>query len=450
MRREEGTGEISLFFKDTSSYGTSVNNTPCGKHEDTKIKNGSKITMGDITLTAKRIPLVFMFHNKKEVASADEKAWIEKIGVPNIIGGKMEYKDVSKATHLIADTLNSKKITKKLLTALLRCIPIINSKWVISLANNLGHGLPDVKKPEYAPSIESNDSFSDYVGLTQKSLHVNYERKSLFENVNIVFFEQKQYDMFHEIMSYGGGNPVMWERDVFFPAVIPGCTTIAMKPTDEEEQKLRITIFRKRNYVIIDDEMLVKSIVFVRPIQSIVDEINKSETAIINEMKRSSTIHNNHNVNREVKEEEDLRNGGYGDGGDDGEKKDENADEIEENEKESAQHQEKQKEIELQSPPAKFPRLYEGAGTSAPPPLPKNSIPVIPLQEDNIRGSVKIQYAYLVRNKNNNNSKTPLYTTKTFRKSGTGNHSMAEIDTSNVQRRKPIKFVRCIVGKKSF
>lgn len=420
VKLEEGTGETVLLFKDTSSYGTTINNTPCVRDEDTKVKHGSTITMGDITLTATHIPLVFMFHNKKDIASAERKAWIEKIGVPSMIGGKMEYKNADKVTHMIADTLNSNKITKRLLMALLRGIPIINTKWVTTFANNLKLGIPDVKNPEYAPTIE-NDGYSEHAGLTQESLHVNCERTRLFENVNIVFFEQKQYDMFRDIMCCGGGYPVMWERDVFFPKLTPGCATVALKPTDEEAEKSRMNVFRKRNYAIIDDEMLVKSIVFVRPIKDLVSELERNEPINDGEMIRTppqSDTQDHHTTHQQ----QDL---------------------------------EQQQLHHYQPPPAKFPRLYEGAGTSAPPPK-KPEKAVVRESEDvsNTRGGIKVKYAYLVCEHENNDSgtgeseKPPLFTTKTFKKSG--GPQQRPTMTSPTTQIKPIKLVRRIVGRNDF
>lgn len=431
VKRDEGTGETVLFFKDTSSYGTSIDNTPCVRNKETKISPDSTITMGDITLLAKRIPLVFMIHSKKDIASAEKRAWIEKVAVPTVIGGQMEHKDVFKATHMIADTLNSKQITKRLLTALLKGIPIVNTKWIVTLTKRLSLGPPDVADPEYAPAIESGDSSSGYAGLTQESLRVNDERKRLFENVDIVFFEQKQFDMFHEIMSCGGGNPVLWEHDVFFPQVTPGCTVVAMKPTDEESEKLRMTIFRKRNYEIIDDEILVKSIVFVRPIKDIVKEIQKEK-----------------NVPWRREEEEDN---GIDDGAcEKGRVPSQNGDDHD-------QTQEAQ-------PPAKFPRLYEGAGTSAPPPKrPESELLQIDDDDEDARRGIKVQYAYLVReNRSDGNGGTnpKLYTTKTFKKAGTvqqqqqhqQHHHQQQQQSGMPQNQlmKPIKFVRCVVGKDNF
>lgn len=418
MKRDESTGETVLFFKDTSSYGTSVNSTPCVRNEETKIKPDSTITMGDITLLAKRIPLVFMFHSKKDIASAEKKAWIEKVAVPNIIGGRMEHKDVFEATHLIADTLNSKQITKRLLTALLKGIPIVNTKWVATLAKKTSLGLPDVADPEYAPAIENGDSASEYAGLTQESLRVNDERKKLFENVNIVFFEQKQFDMFHEIMACGGGNPVLWERDVFFPQVTPGCTTVAMKPADEESERLRMTIFRKRNYEIINDEILVKSIVFVRPIRDIVKEIQKDKGAF--------------RRNEEVEKDDEGEKSAPSQSGDD------------------------QDQTQEAQPPAKFPRLYEGAGTSAPPPKkPASELPQDGDDDDDEddRRGIKVQYAYLVRENRNDGSRganPQMFVTKTFKKAGTVQRPQQQPGAAPNQPVKPIKFVRCVVGKKTF
>lgn len=396
-------------FTDTSSYGTSIDSKPCKKGEPTRVKHKSTITMGDITFLAEHIPLVFMFLNKSAIASAETMAWVERIAVPCIIGGRMEYKDTSRATHIIADRINPKQITKRLLLALLRGTPVVSTKWVSALAENIAGGLPSTDDIEFAPEVVCAPGDGTDTKTLRENLRVNSARRSIFGNVNVVFFEQERYDGFQEIVSCGGGMPVLWEHSDFFPTVTPGCPVIALAPLNEESEAARMRLFMKRSFEIVDDETLVSSIMFVRPIMELVDEI----------------------VQR--------------------------------------RHPEKKK---VQDIPTKLPHLYEGAGTSAPPPLPQKPAPVqdpsdvdaaVALQDNTQKFNV--QYARLVHkrkdesnltNDNSNNAEPQPLSRKNFKKSTADVNSSRDqqnsahlsslfANTSPSPEKKRIKLVKYVV-----
>lgn len=158
------------------------------------LKEGDRILFG-------RANHIFTVHKFNVSVVASTLLPAEKKELDTLIlrlGGKISDKITPNTSHLVMQSIT---ITSKLTYALAHCIPIVKIDYwrkVCNAATN-NETFPDPK--DYMPLL--NES---YLRDQNLSFAVDLRRKTLFRGKTFLFFSQRQYDVYHEIIQGAGGK----------------------------------------------------------------------------------------------------------------------------------------------------------------------------------------------------------------------------------------------------
>lgn len=190
--------EQTLTLKDTSKYGTFVNNqqitTPVN------LKSGDLVTFG-------------VFQSKFSVVHLQPvvcSSCLDNAGQASLsqavlaLGGKLVGSWSQDCTHLV---MSSIKVTIKTISALLCCCPIVKPEFFSELSRAVQQKLPPPKAESFIPEIDEPSLNKDDVNLGAVPL-----RKQLFSGRTFIFLSAKQLKRLRAAVSFGGGRSQLLEE----------------------------------------------------------------------------------------------------------------------------------------------------------------------------------------------------------------------------------------------
>ncbi|XP_004541380.2 nibrin [Maylandia zebra] len=190
--------EQTLTLKDTSKYGTFVNNqqitTPVN------LKSGDLVTFG---VFQSKFSVV---HLQPVVCSScldnDGQASLSQVVLA--LGGKLVSSWSQDCTHLV---MSSVKVTIKTISALLCCCPIVKPEFFSELSRAVQQKLPPPKAESFIPEIDEPSLNKDDVNLGAVPL-----RKQLYSGRTFIFLSAKQLKRLRVAVSFGGGRSQLLEE----------------------------------------------------------------------------------------------------------------------------------------------------------------------------------------------------------------------------------------------
>ncbi|XP_047455372.1 nibrin isoform X2 [Mugil cephalus] len=188
----------TLTLKDTSKYGTFVNNQRLTA--PVNLKAGDTITFGVFESKFS------VGHQKPVVSSScldnDGKASLSQTLLA--LGGKLVNNWTQDCTHL---AMPSVKVTIKTISALLCCRPIVKPEFFSELNRAVEQKLPPPKAESFIPEIDEPSLSKEDVNVGLLPL-----RKQLFTGKTFVFLSAKQLKRLSAPVSFGGGRSQLLEE----------------------------------------------------------------------------------------------------------------------------------------------------------------------------------------------------------------------------------------------
>lgn len=190
----------ALTLKDSSKYGTFVNNQRLSENEVKNLEPGDSVTFG-------------VFHSKFSVESQkivvcsscldnDGKASLSQALLA--LGGKMVNTWTQDSTHLV---MPSVKVTIKTICALLCCRPIVKQEFFTELNRAVQQKLPLPKADSFIPEIDEPSLSKEEVNLGAIPA-----RRQLFAGKTFLFLSAKQLKRLSAAVSFGGGRSQLLEE----------------------------------------------------------------------------------------------------------------------------------------------------------------------------------------------------------------------------------------------
>ncbi|XP_077577688.1 nibrin [Stigmatopora nigra] len=184
----------TLTLKDTSKYGTFVNDQRLAANIPVTLKSGDGITFGVFKSKFS------VNHLKPVVCSScldtDGKAAISE--ALQLFGGKLVSSWTKDCTHLV---MPSVKVTIKTISALLCCRPIVKPEFFSELRKATQQKLTLPKAERFIPDIDE-----PYLNNEQVNLEPDHARKQLFSGTTFIFLTSKQFKRLSAAVTYGGGT----------------------------------------------------------------------------------------------------------------------------------------------------------------------------------------------------------------------------------------------------
>ncbi|XP_078109067.1 nibrin [Sander vitreus] len=190
----------SLTLKDTSKYGSFVNNQRLTENTPVNLKSGDNVTFGVF------YSKFSVDHQKPVVCSScldnDGKASLSQALLA--LGGKLVNSWTQDCTHL---AMQSAKVTIKTISALLCCRPIVKPEFFLELSKAAQQKLPPPKAESFIPEIDEPSLRREDVNLGVIPI-----RKQLFTGKTFVFLSAKQLKRLSAAVSFGGGRSQLLEE----------------------------------------------------------------------------------------------------------------------------------------------------------------------------------------------------------------------------------------------
>ncbi|XP_010900790.2 nibrin isoform X1 [Esox lucius] len=190
----------ALTLKDSSKYGTFVNEQRLSGDTPHTLSTGDRVTFG-------------VFHSKFSVQSVamvvcsscvDNEGKVSLSKALKLLGGQLVTTWTRDCTHLVMPTV---KVTIKTICALLCCRPIVKQEFFTELSRALQQNQPLPKAESFLPEIDEPSLNKDEVDLTEKP-----ERKQLFSGKTFLFLSAKQQKRLSLALSCGGGRCQLLEE----------------------------------------------------------------------------------------------------------------------------------------------------------------------------------------------------------------------------------------------
>uniref|UniRef100_A0AAZ3PJ28 FHA domain-containing protein n=1 Tax=Oncorhynchus tshawytscha TaxID=74940 RepID=A0AAZ3PJ28_ONCTS len=168
----------ALTLKDSSKYGTFVNEERLSGDTPRSLTAGDRVTFG-------------VFHSKFRCVTVvvcsscvDNEGKVSLSQTLQLLGGRLTNTWTQDCTHLVMPTV---KVTIKTICALLCCRPIVKQEFFIELTKALQQKQPPPKAESFFPEIDEPSLNKDEVDLTERP-----ERKELFTGKTFLFLNAKQ------------------------------------------------------------------------------------------------------------------------------------------------------------------------------------------------------------------------------------------------------------------
>uniref|UniRef100_A0A8C7LRJ0 Nibrin n=1 Tax=Oncorhynchus mykiss TaxID=8022 RepID=A0A8C7LRJ0_ONCMY len=190
----------ALTLKDSSKYGTFVNEERLSGDTPRSLTAGDRVTFG-------------VFHSKFSVqqvtvvvcsSCVDNEGKVSLSQTLHLLGGRLTNTWTQDCTHLVMPTV---KVTIKTICALLCCRPIVKQEFFTELTEALRQKQPPPKAESFFPEIDEPSLNKDEVDLTERP-----ERKELFTGKTFLFLNAKQQKRLSLAVSCGGGRSQLLEE----------------------------------------------------------------------------------------------------------------------------------------------------------------------------------------------------------------------------------------------
>uniref|UniRef100_A0A4W5LB83 Nibrin n=1 Tax=Hucho hucho TaxID=62062 RepID=A0A4W5LB83_9TELE len=190
----------ALSLKDSSKYGTFVNEERLSGDTPRSLTAGDRVTFG-------------VFHSKFSVqqvtvvvcsSCVDNEGKVSLSQTLQLLGGRLTNTWTQDCTHLVMPTV---KVTIKTICALLCCRPIVKQEFFTELTKALQQKQPPPKAESFFPEIDEPSLNKDEVDLTERP-----ERKELFTGKTFLFLNAKQQKRLNLAVSCGGGRSQLLEE----------------------------------------------------------------------------------------------------------------------------------------------------------------------------------------------------------------------------------------------
>ncbi|XP_061572820.1 nibrin [Cololabis saira] len=243
----------TLTLKDTSKYGTFVNN--------------QQLTAAPVDLTSGDNVTFGVFHSKFSVLCQKPvvcSSCVDNAGKALLsqallaLGGKLVNTWTQDCTHLAMPTV---KVTVKTISALLCCRPIVKPEFFSELNNAVQQKLPLPEAESFIPEIDEPSLNKEDVNL--KTIPV---RKQLFSGKTFIFLNAKQLKRLSAAVTFGGGKSELLEEESLprnllesphscVVDVAAGSSQVPSAPLSEWANSVRSIIQRKGRRVIVESEI---------------------------------------------------------------------------------------------------------------------------------------------------------------------------------------------------
>ncbi|KAL1259424.1 hypothetical protein QQF64_010001 [Cirrhinus molitorella] len=216
--------EQAVTLKDSSKYGTFINEEKLETGSTKILQTGDKITFG-----------VFQskFSLEKECVVVCSSC-VDNEGKASLsqdlcsIGGRLVNSWTLDCTHLVMPTV---KVTIKTICALLCCRPIVKPEYFSAFSKAVQQKLPLPKPEKFRPQI-------DEPSLAKEDVDVNArpERKSLFKGKTFLFLNSKQMKRLSQAVSCGGGVSQLLDEGSLPISLLESSSTCVIDMTSGNSQ----------------------------------------------------------------------------------------------------------------------------------------------------------------------------------------------------------------------
>ncbi|XP_048452102.1 nibrin [Rhincodon typus] len=183
-----------LTLKDTSKYGTFVNEERLQNDSPRILKSGELVTFG-------LFQSKFRVEYEPLIVCSSCLDGLEKIELNKSVqelGGHLSSNWTEANTHLV---MSSVKVTVKTICAMICCRPIVKPEFFVSLTKA-------IRNRQHLPSPESFYPPIDEPSIKPGELDITIkpERKSIFRGKTFIFLNEKQHKRLNSALILGGGD----------------------------------------------------------------------------------------------------------------------------------------------------------------------------------------------------------------------------------------------------
>ncbi|XP_066538843.1 nibrin isoform X2 [Hoplias malabaricus] len=192
--------EQSVVVKDSSKYGTFVNDEQLAAGSTKTLHVGDRITFG-VFQSKFRLELNSVVVCSSCVDNEGKRALSQAI---QCVGGHLVNSWSQDCTHLVMPTV---KVTIKTICALLSCRPIVKPEFFTEFQKAVQQKETLPKTEDFKPEIDEPSLTKQDVDLSSRP-----ERKSVFRDKTFVFLNAKQMKRLSQAISCGGGSSQLLEE----------------------------------------------------------------------------------------------------------------------------------------------------------------------------------------------------------------------------------------------
>uniref|UniRef100_A0AAR2IMD2 Nibrin n=1 Tax=Pygocentrus nattereri TaxID=42514 RepID=A0AAR2IMD2_PYGNA len=192
--------EQTVTLKDSSKYGTFINDEQLAAGSTKTLRGGDRVTFG-VFQSKFRLEL-----NSVVVCSScvDNEGKLALSQAVQSVGGRLVSSWSQDCTHLVMPTV---KVTVKTICALLCCRPIVKPEFFTELSQAVQRKETFPKSENFKPEMDEPSLAKQEVDLGPRP-----ERKSLFKDKTFVFLNAKQMKRLSQAITCGGGRSQLLEE----------------------------------------------------------------------------------------------------------------------------------------------------------------------------------------------------------------------------------------------
>jgi hypothetical protein len=234
LRASDVAPTQQLWFRDVSTFGSSINGQRVPSKVDVRLRDNDRITLGE-NGCACRVHWQPMRVALSRASASDAEhvaALLLQCGAVQSSSGDFDWLVMS---HV--DTLS-----QKLLLALVSCVHVVSVQWLETLvadalaATDAEPPLPDAAR--FAPPL-TNQELVRWRETDAVTLAPLRERQALFRRTVFVFFDQSDFDVLAAVVERGSGHAVRFDAATAQPSVAAALRAIveANFATDEQNER---------------------------------------------------------------------------------------------------------------------------------------------------------------------------------------------------------------------
>ncbi|MCI4374800.1 hypothetical protein PGIGA_G00010080 [Pangasianodon gigas] len=218
--------EQAVKLKDSSKYGTFVNDKRLETGSTKTVYAGDKLTFG-VFQSKFRLELDSVVVCSSCVDNEGKATLSREV---QALGGRLVNTWSQECTHLVMPAV---KVTIKTICALLCCRPIVKPEFFTELSRA-------VQQRENLPKVESFRPEIDEPSLSKEKVDLGprLERKTLFAGKTFVFLNTKQMKRLSQAISFGGGRSQLLEEGSLPVSLLESTGTCVVDVTTGSSQPL--------------------------------------------------------------------------------------------------------------------------------------------------------------------------------------------------------------------